>query len=121
MPATVGTRQAFDGFHRLVMHGAHTGSMQQRCACPTSGTVQAPHWLTPQPNFVPTKSRCSRSTANKDSFRPDARDVDALAAHEEVYGGARWDWRWRTASADASKVRAMFTAGVYWGVGNVLG
>src|ERR1700739_2153638 len=43
---------------------AETGVKQERSARPSSNTVQAPHWPSPQPYFVPVKSNCSRRTSN---------------------------------------------------------
>ena len=39
-----------------------TGRTQERTAAPLRCTVQAPHCAMPQPNFVPFRSRTSRST-----------------------------------------------------------
>src|ERR1700734_4095635 len=39
-----------------------TGRTQERTACPSTCTVQAPHCAMPQPNFVPVRPTISRST-----------------------------------------------------------
>src|SRR5712671_3415455 len=63
---------------------ADTGSEQERTDLPSSSTVQAPHWASPQPNFGPFSSRSLRRTyrsgvsgATEDSFRvaPFTRNV----------------------------------------------
>ena len=41
---------------------AEAGITQLRTATPSRCTVQAPHWATPQPYFVPVRLSCSRST-----------------------------------------------------------
>src|SRR5262245_61931578 len=40
---------------------AATGSTHERVATPSTCTVQAPHWATPQPYLVPVRPACSRS------------------------------------------------------------
>src|SRR5437773_8165934 len=42
-----------------------TGRAQDRTATPSTSTVQAPHSDSPQPYFVPVKSRSSRNTSSK--------------------------------------------------------
>src|SRR2546430_5472640 len=63
---------------------ADTGSEQERTDLPSSSTVQAPHWASPQPNFGPFRSRSLRRTyssgvsgATEDTFRvaPFTRNV----------------------------------------------
>src|ERR1041385_2217993 len=39
--------------------------VQDLCGLPSISTVQAPHWPSPQPYFVPVRSRCSRRTVNR--------------------------------------------------------
>ena len=39
--------------------------MHERVGWPSSSTVQAPHWATPQPNLVPFRSMASRSTQSR--------------------------------------------------------
>src|SRR5258707_15768957 len=39
-----------------------TGTEQERADLPSSSTVQAPHWASPQPNFGPFSSRSLRRT-----------------------------------------------------------
>src|SRR5262245_2762579 len=39
---------------------APTGMTQERTALPSTCTVQAPHWATPQPYLVPVRLTCSR-------------------------------------------------------------
>ena len=41
------------------------GVMHERVGWPSSSTVQAPHWATPQPYLVPFRSIASRSTQSK--------------------------------------------------------
>src|SRR5690606_31767756 len=41
-----------------------SGVRQANTAAPSRCTVQAPHRPAPQPNFVPTRPRCSRNTHN---------------------------------------------------------
>src|SRR5678815_2476984 len=41
---------------------ALTGMTHERTAVPSMCTVQAPHWAMPQPNLVPVRPTCSRST-----------------------------------------------------------
>src|SRR3989449_224145 len=41
---------------------ADTGTEQERTDLPSSSTVQAPHWASPQPNFGPFSSRSLRRT-----------------------------------------------------------
>src|ERR1700739_822738 len=41
---------------------APTGIEQERCATPSTWTVQAPHWAMPQPYLVPVIPSVSRST-----------------------------------------------------------
>src|ERR1039457_510027 len=40
----------------FALAAADTGVMQERVARPSSKTVQAPHWPSPQPYFVPVRS-----------------------------------------------------------------
>src|SRR5258708_27202458 len=63
---------------------ADTGTEQERTDLPSSSTVQAPHWASPQPNFGPFSSRSLRRTyrsgvsgATEDILRvaPFARNV----------------------------------------------
>src|SRR5258707_5765150 len=63
---------------------ADTGTEQERTDLPSSSTVQAPHWASPQPNFGPFSSRSLRRTyrrgvsgATEGSFRvaPVTRNV----------------------------------------------
>src|SRR5215469_18636756 len=42
-----------------------TRVMHERCAFPSTNTVQAPHWPSPQPYLLPVRSRCSRNTVSK--------------------------------------------------------
>ena len=42
-----------------------TGSWQERMGAPSSKTVQAPHWPSPQPYLVPVRLRSSRSTLRR--------------------------------------------------------
>ena len=42
-----------------------TGVMQERRGDPPSRTVQAPHWPSPQPYLLPTRSRSSRKTLSR--------------------------------------------------------
>ena len=44
---------------------ADTGSWQDRTGLPSASTVQAPHWATPQPYFVPVSPSSSRSTHSR--------------------------------------------------------
>src|SRR6266536_388027 len=55
---------------------ADTGTEQERADLPSSSTVQAPHWASPQPNLGPFSSRSLRRTyrsgvsgATEDTFR----------------------------------------------------
>ncbi len=41
---------------------ALTGVEHERTAWPSRWTVQAPHWASPQPNFVPVSARSFRRT-----------------------------------------------------------
>jgi hypothetical protein len=41
---------------------AATGVWHERTAAPSTSTVQAPHWATPQPYFVPVRPSSSLST-----------------------------------------------------------
>src|SRR5438128_9696418 len=41
---------------------AATGTEQERAGLPSSSTVQAPHWASPQPNFGPFSSKSLRRT-----------------------------------------------------------
>src|SRR3979490_3106770 len=63
---------------------ADTGTEQERTDLPSSSTVHAPHWASPQPNFGPFSSRSLRRTyrrgvsgATEDTFRvaPFTRNV----------------------------------------------
>ena len=45
-----------------------TGVEQARTGSPSTSTVQAPHSAMPQPNFVPTRPRESRSTHSSGVF-----------------------------------------------------
>jgi hypothetical protein len=42
-----------------------TGVMQERRGDPPSKTVQAPHWPSPQPYLLPTRSRSARKTLSR--------------------------------------------------------
>src|SRR2546428_8267680 len=42
-----------------------TERAQDRTATPSTSTVQAPHWDSPQPYFVPVRSRSSRNTSSR--------------------------------------------------------
>src|SRR5437016_3541654 len=46
----------------LVFTAAETGVPHERTGLPSMCTVQAPHWPTPQPNFVPFRFSTSRRT-----------------------------------------------------------
>src|SRR4029079_11246257 len=39
--------------------------MQERTGCPSSRTVQAPHWPSPQPYLLPVRCRSFRNTDSK--------------------------------------------------------
>src|SRR3979490_2868793 len=63
---------------------ADTGTEQERTDLPSSSTVHAPHWASPQPNFGPFSSRSLRRTyrsgvsgATEETFRaaPFTRNV----------------------------------------------
>src|SRR5437763_16615334 len=63
---------------------AAAGTEQERTDLPSIGTVHAPHWASPQPNFGPFSSRSLRRTyrsgvsgATEDTFRvaPFTRNV----------------------------------------------
>ena len=41
---------------------AHSGVSQAATACPSIITLQAPHWLAPQPKWVPVRPSVPRST-----------------------------------------------------------
>ena len=41
---------------------AAAGVTHERAGCPSTCTVQAPHWATPQPNLVPVRPMSSRIT-----------------------------------------------------------
>src|SRR6187549_297277 len=47
---------------------ADTGVTQARVATPSTCTVQAPHWATPQPYLVPVRPTCSRMTHRSGVF-----------------------------------------------------
>src|SRR3989449_8531925 len=70
----------------LAFAAADTGTEQERAGLPSSSTVQAPHWASPQPNFGPFSSRSLRRTyrsgvsgATEDTFRvaPFTRSVNS--------------------------------------------
>jgi len=42
-----------------------TGNTQERVGTPSTCTVQAPHWPSPQPYLVPTRPSVSRSAQSK--------------------------------------------------------
>src|SRR5258706_15297112 len=46
----------------LLLAATDTGTEQERADLPSSRTVQAPHWASPQPNFGPFSSRSLRRT-----------------------------------------------------------
>src|SRR5258708_3303515 len=46
----------------LLLAAVETGTEQERAGLPSSSTVQAPHWASPQPNFGPFSSRSLRRT-----------------------------------------------------------
>ena len=47
---------------------ADTGVKHERIGAPSTCTVQAPHKLMPQPNFVPLSSSSSRNTQSNGVF-----------------------------------------------------
>src|SRR5882757_5273030 len=68
----------------LLLAATDTGTEQERADLPSSSTVHAPHWASPQPNFGPFSSRSLRRTyrsgvsgVTEDSFRvaPFTRNV----------------------------------------------
>src|SRR6267154_5089279 len=68
----------------LLLAATDTGTEQERADLPSSSTVHAPHWASPQPNFGPFNSRSLRRTyrsgvsgATEETFRvaPFTRNV----------------------------------------------
>src|SRR5258708_12343133 len=70
----------------LLLAAVESGTEQEGAGLPSSSTVQAPHWASPQPNFGPFSSRSLRRTyssgvsgATEDTLRvaPFTRNVQS--------------------------------------------
>src|SRR6266571_5777229 len=99
---------------------ADTGTEQERADLPSSSTVQAPHWASPQPNLGPFSSRSLRRTyrsgvsgASEDSFRvaPFTRNVKS-AMFVLRSGSSAWAGTKRTPASRCVPILLELDAGL---------